>query len=286
MFAYDVIGDLPVAAIDTGLVVRVLDPVWKGRPETASRLRGRIETVLGYAAHRGLREAGLNPAQWRGHLEHSFPSRRKVRQVEHLAALPFDELPAFMAKLRDREEIAARALEFLVLTASRSGEVRGARWGEIDIERRVWTVPALRMKANREHRVTLSGTAVAVLVTVRPLAPQQDGSPDPAALVFPGVRQARPIAEGAMLAVLRRMGRADTTVHGFRSSFSDWAAERTGYPHQVVEMALAHTIESAVERAYRRGDLLEKRAMLMEAWARFCEMPAASREVVPIRSAG
>jgi integrase len=279
-YVFPKLGDLPVAAIDTGLVIQVLDEIWQEKTETASRVRGRIEMVLDAATVRGYRE-GPNPAAWKGNLAHTFPSRRKVRRVEHLAAMPFDEVPAFMVELRRRVGMAARALEFAILTAARTEEALGATWGEIGIESRVWTVPAPRMKAEREQRFALSSAAIAVLEVVRPLALQTDSRPDPAAPVFPGRRRALPLAEGAMLGVLKHM-RHDVTVHGFRSSFRDWAAERTSFPREVVEMALAHTIASAVERAYRRGDLLERRVQLMEAWARFCTTPAAVGEIVPI----
>ena len=280
-YVYPVIGDLPVSAIDAGLVVQVLDPIWAEKPETAGRVRGRIEAVLDAATVRGFRQ-GPNPAQWKGNLAHILPARAKVRKVEHHAALPFDDMPAFLALLRGREGMAARALEFAILTAARTGEVLGARWGEIDLAAKVWTVPGEHMKAGREHRVPLSEAALAVLDKVRPLALLRDGEPDPAAPVFPGPRRALPMSNMVLLMLLRRMGRADLTAHGFRSTFSDWAAERTAYPREVVEMALAHTIANKVEAAYRRGDLFEKRRQVMEAWAKFCSMPPGG-EVVPLR---
>lgn len=282
-YVYPVIGNLPVAAVDTGLVVQVLDPIWATKPETAGRVRGRIEAVLDTATVRGYRE-GPNPAQWRGNLAHVLPARSKVRRVEHHAALPFGELPEFVAALGARPGMAARALEFLIYTAARTGEALGATWGEIDIGAKVWTIPAARMKAGREHRVPLSAAALDVLDRVRPLALLTDGKPDPAAPVFPGPRRALPMSNMTMLMLLRRMGRQDLTAHGFRSSFSDWAAERTAYPREVVEMALAHAVENKVEAAYRRGDLFEKRRQLMEAWERFCALPAASGDVVPMRA--
>jgi integrase len=281
-YAYPKLGELPVAAIDTGLVVHVLDSIWAEKPETASRVRGRIEALLDAATVRGYRE-GPNPAQWKGNLAHVLPARAKVRKVAHHAALPFDEMPAFLTALRSREGMAARALEFAILTVARTGEVLGARWGEIDLAARIWTVPAERMKAGREHRVPLSDAVVAVLEKVRPLALMRDGEPDPTAPVLPGPRRALPMSNMTMLMLLRRMKRADLTAHGFRSTFSDWAAERTAYPREVVEMALAHAIENKVEAAYRRGDLFEKRWQLMDAWARFCEAPI-SGEVVPLRA--
>ncbi len=238
-------------------------------------MRGRIEAVLDAATVRGNRE-GPNPAQWKGNLAHILPARAKVRRVEHHAALPFDDLPEFLAALGARPGMAARALEFVILTAARTGEALGASWGEIDIEAKVWSIPAARMKAGREHRVALSAAALDILDRVRPLALTTDGKPDPAAPVFPGPRRALAMSNMTMLMLLRRMGRDDLTAHGFRSCFSDWCAERTAYPREVVEMALAHAIANKVEAAYRRGDLFEKRRQLMEAWGRFCTAAAAS----------
>src|SRR3984893_8069962 len=274
-YVYPAIGDLPVAVIDTGLVVQVLDPIWTEKPETASRVRGRIEAVLDAATVRGFRQ-GPNPAQWKGNLAHILPARAKVRRVEHHAALPYGGLPEFFATLQDREGMAARALEFAILTAARTGEVLGATWREIDLNAKVWIVPSARMKGGREHRVSLSATTLVLLDKVRPLALTSDGDPDPAAPVFSGPRRALPLSQMAMLMLLRRIGRGGLTTHGFRSTFSDWAAERTNYPREVVEMALAHAIESKVEAAYRRGDLFEKRRQLMESWARFCETLAGT----------
>lgn len=245
-------------------------------------MRGRIEAVLDAATVRGFRQ-GPNPAQWKGNLAHILPARAKVRRVAHHAALPFDNMPGFLAALRGRKGMAARALEFAALTAARTGEVLGARWGEINLVAKVWVVPAGRMKAGREHRVPLSDPSVAVLEQVRPLALMMDGKPDPAAPVFPGPRRALPMSNMTMLMLLRRMNRDDLTAHGFRSTFSDWAAERTAYPREVVEMALAHTIGNKAEAAYRRGDLFEKRRKLMQAWASFCEAPPAG-EIVPLRA--
>ena len=281
---YPVIGDLPVAAIDVGLVVQVLDPIWAEKPETASRVRGRIEAVLDAATVRGFRQ-GPNPAQWKGNLAHILPARSKVRRVEHHAALPIGDMPEFLDALRGREGMAARALEFAILTAARTGEVLGTRWGEIDLNAEVWTVPAGRMKAGREHRVPLSKAALAVLGAVRPLTLMRNGKPDLAAPVFPSPRRALPMSNMVMLMLLRRMKRSDLTAHGFRSTFSDWAAERTGYPREVVEMALAHAVENKAEAAYRRGDLFDKRVRLMEAWAGFCTAPRTDLRVVSIRPA-
>jgi integrase len=289
-YVYPTLGELPVAAVDTGLVVQVLDPIWADKPETASRCRGRIEAVLDAATVRGWRE-GPNPAQWKGNLAHILPApskakaamRRQNGRVEHHAALPYDQLPTFMAALRQRPGMAARALKFAILTAARTGEALGARWDEIDLDAKTWTIPAARMKAGKEHRVPLSAAALAVLEGVRPLALLRDGKPDPEAPVFPGTRRALPLSNMVLLMLLRRMMRDDVTAHGFRSSFSDWAAERTAYPREVVEMALAHALENKVKAAYRRGDLFEKRRNLMAAWASFCESAPAG-EVVPLRA--
>ncbi len=266
-YAYPVFGDRPVEAVDTGLVMRAVEPIWTVKPETASRLRGRIESVLDWATARGYRQ-GENPARWRGHLENLLPARSKVRRVEHHAALPYGEIAAFMGELRGRDGIAARALEFAILTAARTGEVIGATWAEFDLQGRLWTIPAERMKAGREHRVPLSAPALAIL--------QALPKGEPSDRVFP-------LSQMALLMTLRRMGRGDLTVHGFRSTFRDWAAERTGFPAEVAEMALAHTVADKVEAAYRRGDLFAKRRQLADAWAKFCAMPAtAGGKVVAI----
>jgi integrase len=269
------LGALPVAEIETEHVTAVLEPLWTKKPETATRLRGRVEAVLDYAAVRKWRE-GANPARWRGHLDKVFPRRAKVRPVEHHAALPWQDLPGFMAALRARDGVAARALECTILTAARSGEVLGARWPEIDLDAAAWTVPRERMKAGREHRVALSPAAVALLRGLLPLRRADD--PDP--LVFPGQREGRPLSVMAMTMALRRMGRGDLTVHGFRSTFRDWAGETTAHPREVVEAALAHRLGDKVEQAYARGDLFQKRRKLMSDWAGFCGCSPA--EVVPL----
>jgi len=262
-YASPVFGSSPVQAIDLGLVMKALEPVWRTKSETASRVRGRIEAVLDWATVRGYRK-GENPARWRGHLDKLLPARSKIQKVEHHPALPYHEIAEFTAVLRGQEGIGARALEFLILTAARTGEIIGARWDEVDFEEKIWVVPAARMKAGREHRVPLTGTALAILKQMNGI---REGD-----FVFPGGKKTRPLSNMAMLAVLKRMGRSDLTAHGFRSTFRDWAAERTNFPREVVEMALAHTIESKVEAAYRRGDLFQKRRQLMEAWARFCDI--------------
>src|SRR5215467_3730571 len=271
-YASPVFGSSPVQAIDLALVMKALEPIWRTKSETASRLRGRIEAVLDWASVRGYRK-GENPARWRGHLDKLLPARSKKQKVEHYPALPYDEVGDFVALLRAEDGIAARALEFLILTAARTGEVIGAQWDEIDLQIRVWVVPEARMKAGREHRVPLSSAALTILERMNAI---REGD-----FVFPGGKKGKPLSNMAMLAVLKRMGRRDLSAHGFRSTFRDWAAERTNFPRGVVEMALAHTIESKVEAAYRRGDLFRKRRQLMDAWARFCGTSKTQAEVVP-----
>ena len=256
-YADPIFGSLPVAAIDTALVMRALEAIWSQKPETASRLRGRIESVLDWATARGYR-TGENPARWRGHLDKMLPARAKVQAVKHHAALPYRDLPAFMAALRGQTGIGALALEFAILTAARTGEVIAATWEEIDFDAATWTVPRERMKAKREHKVFLGNSALAIL---RPL--KQAARSD---FVFPGNAPNKPLSNMAMLATLKRMGRKDLTAHGFRSTFRDWAAETTDYPSEVVEMALAHAVANKVEAAYRRGNLFEKRKLLMRDW--------------------
>ena len=276
-YAAPILGSLPVADVDTGAVTRVLEPIWREKTETATRLRGRIESVLDYATARGWR-AGENPARWRGHLDNLLPAPAKVSKVEHHAALPWQEIGAFMAKLAEQDGVAALVLRFTILTAARTGEAIGATWREIDIASAVWTVPPERMKASREHRVPLSDAAIGVLRE----AAQLRSDPGPDAPVFPGRKSGAPLSGMAMLMLLRRLGRGDLTAHGFRSSFRDWCAEATNYPREVAEAALAHTLQDKVEAAYRRGDLIEKRSRLMADWARFCARPAPLGEVVPI----
>jgi len=264
----------PVAEIGTEDVLKVLQPLWAAKPETASRLRGRIERVFDYARAHGQR-TGENPARWRGHLEAILPKRAKLTRGHH-KAMHFDEIPTFIKALRERDGAAPSALEFAILTAARSGEVMGARWDEFDLEMQVWTVPATRMKAGREHRVPLSGRAVEILMTM-----QQKRLSD---FVFPGMKAGRPLSVMALEMVLRRM-KIDVTVHGFRSAFRDWVGERTYFPREVAEAALAHLVGDAVERAYRRGDALEKRRKLMDAWANFLEQKTRSN-IVPMLKVG
>jgi len=272
---------LPVQSVDTGLVLRVLEPIWTAKPETASRLRGRLESILDFAKVRSYRD-GENPARWRGHLAKLLPARSKVRQVEHHAALPYAELSAFLGDLRQQEGIAARALEFLILTAARTGEVIGARWNEIDLLDKTWTVPADRMKAHREHRVSLSARALAILGEMQKARSGDDAD----AFVFPGGKAGRPLSNMAFLMLLRRMGHAGLTAHGFRATFKTWASERTSFQNEIVEASLAHTIGGKVEQAYMRGDLFDKRRRLMQQWATFCATAPVNEttKIVPLRA--
>ncbi len=264
-YAYPFMGDLPVGSVSTAHVLAALGPIWNTKPETAGRVRGRIEEVLDYAKTVDLRH-GENPARWKGHLALTLPARSKVAAVEHHAALPWQDVGGFLTALRGQAGIGASALEFTILTAARTGEVLGAQWGEIDLAAKIWTVPAARMKAGRVHRVPLSEPALAVLANMQKLR-TVDG---PDAVIFPGGRASKPLSIMAMTMVLRRMKRGDVTVHGFRSTFRDWSAEETHYPREVAEAALAHTLGNKVEAAYRRGDLFEKRRRLMDDWALFC----------------
>lgn len=275
-YAYPVFGNFPVSEIDLPLVLKVIKPIWHTKPETASRVRSRIETILGWATTHGYRQ-GDNPARWRGHLQNLLPPTKKVRRVEHHAALPYAEAPAFMEELRGMEGVSARALEFAVLTATRTSETLRARWSEIDLERKMWVIPAERMKASKEHRVPLSKRAVELLEKL-PREKKND-------FVFIGAKSGWALSDMSLLMALRRMGRSDLTTHGFRSTFRDWAAEQTSYPNHVVEQALAHAIGNTVEKAYRRGDLLKKRERLMADWARFCSTPRLGGKVIPIRGA-
>jgi integrase len=277
-YAYPVLGDVPAAEVDTGQVLAVLEPIWRTKPETAVRVRGRIEAVLDYARALGWRSEE-NAARWKGHLSNALPARAKVAAVKHHAALAWPEIGAFLASLRQQQGVAAKALELTILTAARSGETMGARWPEIDFAAKIWTVPGSRMKAGKEHRVPLSSPALAVLEAAQ--AVRATGQDDE--FVFPGASPGRPLSAMAMAMTLRRMGRGDLTVHGFRSSFRDWVAETTAYPGEVAEAALAHTVGDKVEAAYRRGDLFEKRRRLMGEWARFCGTVREARgAVIPI----
>ena len=255
-----VFGNVPVQAVDIDHILKVIEPIWSKKTETARRLRGRIEVILDWAKVRGFRN-GENPARWRGHMSHLLPPRTKVRPVKHHAALPYHQLPSFMAELRMVEGSSAAALEFLILTAARTSEVIYARWSEVDLKNRVWVVPLERMKTYREHRVPLSKAAIAALNRIN----------EPKGLyLFPGRTPDTPLSNMALLMTLGRMDHGDITAHGFRSTFRDWAAEQTNFPNEVVEMALAHAVASKTEAAYRRSDLFDKRRRLMDAWAEYC----------------
>ena len=270
-YVYPVMGELPVADIGTAHVLQILEPIWQEKPETASRIRGRIEALLDAAKARGYRE-GENPARWRGHIAQILPARSKLTRGHH-KAMPYGELPLFMSQLRAREAMAALALEFVILTATRTSELLGAKWGEVDLEKAIWTIPALRMKAGKEHRVPLSPRAIEILQTVKLKSSEW---------LFPSAKGGK-LSTMAMSMLLRRM-KLDCTVHGFRSAFRDWSAECTGYAHEVCEMALAHTIGNKAEAAYRRGDMFEKRARLMADWATYCDSNGnAGASITPIR---
>ena len=275
-YASPVIGDLPVAAVETAHIVKLLQPIWETKTETASKLRGRVESILDWATVSHFR-SGDNPARWRGHLDQLLADPGRIARVTHYAALPWQEIGKFMVALRGCGGVAARALEFGILTAARSGEIRGARWDEIDMDTAIWTVPPERMKAGREHRVPLSTTAMALLKAL----PRVEG------LVFPGMKKDVGLSDGTLLALLKRMGRGDLTTHGFRSTFRDWCAESAAnsFPREICEHALAHSLPSKVEAAYRRGDLIEKRKVLMQVWADYCDVIQKPAPVIAISSA-
>jgi integrase len=265
-YAYPELGSLPVAAIDTALVVRVLQPIWTTKPETAGRVRGRIEAILDYAKAIGFR-SGENPAAWKGNLAHALPARQKVRKVEHHASLPYAELPAFLADLRARDGLSVRCLEWTILTVCRTGEAIGATWQEIDEDARLWCIPGARMKAGRDHRVPVGGAAAAILAGLDRDRPK----------LFP-------VSNMAMAMLLRRMGRGDLTVHGFRSTFATWCKD-IGVAAELREMALAHAEGDKVAAAYTSGaEVLDRRRELAERWARFCDGADRGR-VVPLRRA-
>jgi integrase len=273
-YAYPVIGNLPVQGVDTGLVMKVLEPIWVSKSETASRVRGRIEVILDWAKVRAYR-MGENPARWKGHLNTLLPSKSKVRRVRHHAALPYNQLGAFMVELRKREGFGALGLELTILTAARTGEIINATWDEIDLDDRLWTIPAERMKTGKKHRVPLSNPAITVLNKLR--IAKMSG------FILPGKTKVHPLSNMAFLQTLKRMKRPNLTTHGFRSTFRDWAAERTAFPHEVAEMALAHAVGNKVEAAYRRGDMFEKRKRIMEDWADYCGAAKNDDNVVAIR---
>jgi integrase len=284
-YAIPTIGNLPVGSVDTGAVMKIIEPLWHEKTTTASRVRGRIERILDYAKARGWRE-GENAARWRGHLGNLLPAKSKVQRVEHHAALPWCEIGAFVQRLRGCFSVPSLCLQFLILTATRSSEARGARWSEIDLDRAVWTIPGNRTKAGREHRVALSEAALDVLRTIAQFSTHE--------FVFPGLRNAAKLSDVALTNALHAAGGNGATVHGMRSTFRDWASEHTTFSREVAEMALAHrTFQSddgrevggETELAYRRGDMLEKRRKLMEAWAAFCAKPMVAAEVIPLRAA-
>lgn len=274
-YAYPVFGAKHVRDVSKPDVLGAIEPIWSTKNETAVRVRSRIELVLSYAMQRELRPEGLNPARWRGNLDMALPKPGKVAKVEHFHALAIDDMYSFMVRLRAAPGMGARALEFAILTAARSGEVRGAQWGEIDLQAGVWTIPESRMKAGRAHRVPLSEAALLLLEAL----PRTEG----AELVFPGAK-GKPLSDMTLTAALRRM-KVDAVAHGFRSTFRDWCAERTAVPAEVAEMALAHAIGNETEAAYRRGDLFEKRRELMGQWAKFIDTPPPQGNVRPLRQA-
>jgi integrase len=276
-YAFPVIGSLPVQAVDAPLVIKVIEPIWESKTETASRVRGRIEAILDWATV-GKYRTGENPARWKGHLAVMLPAKSKVSKVKHHAALPYDKISEFMEQLSDRDSVSARGLEFQILTAARTGEVMGTTWAEIDLDNAVWAIPAERMKADKEHRVPLSEKAIDILRKMKETAVSE--------FVFPGAQSNKPLSNMAFLQLLKRMSRGDLTAHGFRSTFRDWAAERANYPNEVAEMALAHAVGDKVEAAYRRGDLFDKRRRMMDAWADYCSMAHdVDDKIVPIKGA-
>ena len=276
-YAFPKLGKMQVAQIETADVLATLTPIWSAKPETANRVRQRIEAVLDYASALGIRSAD-NPARWRGHLDNLLPKPKKVKAVKHHPALPHAQIADFMSDLAQREGIAARALAFTILTAARSGETRGMTWGELDRDAKVWTIPASRMKAAKEHRVPLTDAALSLL------GQRNEGAPDDALVFGSEARPGKPISDMSMTAVLRRMERNDITVHGFRSTFRDWAGETTSFPREVIEAALAHGIKDKAEAAYARSDLFDKRRKLMDAWANKA-IPTLSENVVALGAA-
>lgn len=269
------IADKRVSLINTTDVLGVLTPIWPTVPETASRVRGRIERVLDFAKAKGWR-AGENPALWRGHLKNVLPARQRLSRGHH-AAMPYADLPLFMVRLRAVEALAGRAMELAILTAARSGEVLGARWPEFDLDEAVWIVPPERMKGGREHRVPLPKQAATMLRKLHETRQQDEH------YVFPGQKRGKPLSSMAMEMLLRRL-KVDVTVHGFRSSFRDWAGDSTSFPREIAEAALAHAIGDATEAAYRRSDALARRRKLMDAWAAYLDAPKASAKIIPMRA--
>jgi integrase len=280
--AYPIIGKLPVQSVDTALVVKILEPIWQKKTETAKRLRGRIECILDWAKVRELRQ-GENPARWRGHMENLLARPSKLINVEHYAALPYTEVNNFLQALDKQPGLGALALKLVIYTAARSREVLDATRDEMDLDRKIWTIPGTRMKTGREHRIPLTTPALSI---IKDLKRQRDTREDEeqTGYLFPSPKDDNtPLSNVVMLALLKRMNRRDITVHGFRSSFRDWAAEQTNFPREVAEAALAHAIESRVEAAYRRSDLFEKRRLLMEKWARYCQTPQTEGKVLEMK---
>jgi integrase len=277
--ATPVFGNLPVDAVGVGHVIKVLEPLWSAKPETASRVRGRIELILDWAKVRGFRD-GENPARWRGHLDKLLPKvakakralREQTGRAEHHAALPYQEMATFLTKLREREAVSARALEFAVLTAGRTGEVIGARWDEIDLANKIWTVPEGRMKGGRKHRVPLSDAAIAIVEEMRTVRQNE--------YLFPG-DQREQLSNMALLMLLRRMDYKDITAHGFRATFKTWAEDLTDFPREMIEVALAHG-GGKLEEAYNRGDLFDKRRHLMTAWGEYCDTAPVTGDVASV----
>lgn len=274
-YAYPVIGETIIKDVDTALIMRILQPIWLTKNETAGRLRGRLENILDWAAVQGFR-AVENPARWKGHLDNLLASPGKVQKNNHFKALPYSEINPLIFALRANGSVSAKALEFLILTAARTGEIIGAKWDEIDFDNKLWIVPADRMKAGREHRIPLSSRAVEIIKEMQALKTNN--------AIFPGRSKGGFLSNAAMDKLLQQTLGIDATVHGMRSTFRDWASERTAYPHEVCEMALAHTIRNQAEAAYRRGDLIEKRRNLMEDWLKFCETVVdMSGAVIPFK---
>lgn len=278
LYAYPMLADLSVADIEIGHITNILEPIWLEKTETASRVRGRVEAVLDWATVRRHR-SGDNPARWRGCLDKLLPAKTKVRKVRHMPAMPYGDVAAFIGELLEREGFSSKALQFTIFTACRTAEVTGAQWDEIDFAEKVWTVPGIRTKSGRDHRVPLSKQAVAILQEVPRVKENL--------FIFPGARDGAGLSSMAMLELLREMRGDAFTVHGFRSSFRDWCAEQTNYPREIAEAALAHVLKDKTEAAYQRGDLLEKRRKLMEAWAGYCSRQAATAgNVTQMRAVG
>ncbi|MCW5686317.1 MAG: integrase arm-type DNA-binding domain-containing protein [Pseudolabrys sp.] len=282
-YVFPIIGKLPVSEVSTPHVIKVLERIWHEKPETASRIRGRIESILGWATVSGHRD-GDNPARWRGHLDKRLPSRTKVRQVRHQKSLPYTEMPAFMVDLRQRRAIAALALEFAILTCVRTSDVRKGKWAQIDRAQRIWTIPELS-KIHREHRVPLSRAALTVLDKAQQITREIGGHVAQSEYLFPNDLTGASLSENALLALLQRMGRKGMmTTHGCRATFRTWAQERTNFPWEIAELSLGHTVGTKVERAYARGDALQKRIAIMQAWADFCARPQPSHTVVALHT--